>query len=65
MSLDKSLRKGSSMGRARNVLSRAERIAQLKEEDRWEDGQGALGLPKTRVSKAMSGKKKKKKKEEE
>lgn len=65
MSLDKSLKSKSSLARARNVLKRAERIEKLKFEDRWVDGQGALGLPKVRVEKISVGKKKKKKKDEE
>ncbi len=65
MSLDKSLKSKSTLVRARNVLKRAERIEKLKFEDRWADGQGALGLPKVRVEKISLGKKKKKKKDEE
>lgn len=65
MSLDKSLKTKSSLVRARNVLKRAERIEKLQFEDRWVDGQPALGLPKVRVEKVSLGKKKKKKKEEE
>ena len=45
------------------MLSRAERIARLKEQDRWQDGRSPLGLPKVRVVK-LSMKKKKKAKEE-
>lgn len=65
MSLDKSLRSGSKLGRSRNVLKRGERIALLKEEDRWSEDQGVLGLPKVRVVKTVVGKKKKKKAKEE
>ncbi|MFK7777497.1 MAG: small basic protein [Gimesia sp.] len=65
MSLDKSLKSKSTLVRARNVLKRAERIEKLKFEDRWEEGQPALGLPKVRVEKISLGKKKKKKKDEE
>jgi small basic protein (TIGR04137 family) len=64
MSIDKSLRRGSRLSRSRNVLKRDERIAQLKADDRWKEGMTALGLPKVRVQKAVSGKKKKEKKEE-
>ena len=56
-----SFRKGSSS--ARGVLSRAERIAKLKEQERWTEGRSPLGLPKVRVQK-LSMKKKKVKKEE-
>jgi len=65
VSLDKSLKTKSSLVRARNVLKRAERIEKLKFEDRWVEGQNALGLPKVRVEKISLGKKKKKKKEDE
>ena len=64
MTMDKSLhvRKGSTS--ARGVLTRAERIAKLKEQDRWQEGRSPIGLPKVRVYK-MSMKKKKKAKAEE
>jgi hypothetical protein len=45
------------------VLSRAERIARLKEQERWTEGRSPLGLPKVRVQK-MAMKKKKKAKED-
>ncbi len=63
MTMDKSLkvRKGSSS--ARGVLTRAERIAKLKEQELWKDGRSPIGLPKVRVQK-MAMKKKKKAKEE-
>lgn len=60
MSIDQSLKKPSGIIRARNVLKRAERIALLKEQDRWQEGQTAMGLPKVLVKKLVSGKKKKK-----
>lgn len=65
MSIDRSLKKPSGIVRARNVLKRAERIAVLKEQDRWVEGQTALGLPKVRIQKVVAGKKKKEKKKEE
>ncbi len=55
------MRKGSSS--ARGVLSRAERIAKLKEQERWTEGRSPLGLPKVRVQK-LAMKKKVKKKDE-
>jgi len=64
MTMDKSLRTRRGMARSRSVLSRAERLTQLKEADRWKEGDSPLGLPKVRVYK-LSMKKKKKKKEEE
>lgn len=65
MTLDKSLRRTGRLVRQRNVLKRSERIAQLQYEERWEEGQGPLGLPKVRVMKTVVGKKKKKKSKEE
>jgi small basic protein (TIGR04137 family) len=65
MSIDKTLRSGGRLSRSRNVLKRDERIAKLKEDDRWSDSQGPLGLPKVRVQKTAVGKKKKKKEEGE
>lgn len=53
------------MGRTRNVLKRAERVAQLESEDRWTDDSTVLGMPKVRVVKTVVGKKKKKKSKEE
>ena len=61
VTIDKSLRRRGRLVRSRNVLTRAERIGQLKYEDRWIDGQSPLGLPKVRVIKTVVGKKKKKK----
>ena len=65
MTIDKSLRVRAGMIRSRNVLTRAERIARLKEVDRWIDGDPVLGLPKVRVQKVSLKKKKKAKKQEE
>lgn len=63
MSIDKSLRRKNSLERARNVLTRGERIKVLKDEDRWKDGRSPFGLPKVKVLKIA--KKAKKAKEEE
>jgi small basic protein (TIGR04137 family) len=63
MTMDKSLRVRKGSTSARGVLSRAERILKLKEQDRWAEGRSPLGLPKVRVYK-MAMKKKKKAKEE-
>jgi small basic protein (TIGR04137 family) len=65
MTIDKSLRVRAGMIRNRNVLTRAERITKLKQADRWEEGDGALGLPKVRVQKISLRKKKKVKKQDE
>ena len=57
MSIDRSLRVKGALSRHRNVLSRAERVEVLKEEERWEDGQSVLHLPKVGHRKASVAKK--------
>jgi len=64
MTMDKSLRVRKGGTSVRGVLTRAERIAKLKEQERWQDGHSPIGLPKVRVPK-LSMKKKKKKEEGE
>jgi small basic protein (TIGR04137 family) len=59
-----SLRRKSNMARRRSVLSRDERIAQMKVDEKWADDRSPFGLPKTRVAKQTVGKKKKKEKKE-
>jgi small basic protein (TIGR04137 family) len=65
MTIDKSLKVRMGAIRNRNVLTRAERIEKLAEMERWKEGDGVLGLPKTRVVKISLKKKKKTKKAEE
>ena len=60
MSIDKSLRRKNSLQRARNVLTRGERILQMQKEDRWPDGRSPFGLPKVKVVKLIVKKAKKK-----
>ncbi len=60
MSIDKSLRRKNSLQRARNVLTRAERILQMQTEERWTDGRSPYGLPKVKVLKIVVKKAKKK-----
>jgi len=60
MTMDKSLRVRKGSSSARGVLSRAERIAKLKEQERWTEGRSPLGLPKVRVQKLSMKKKAKK-----
>jgi small basic protein (TIGR04137 family) len=64
MTMDKSLRVRKGSSSARGVLTRAERIVKLKEQDRWSEGRSPLGLPKVRVTKLAMKKKKKAKAEE-
>jgi small basic protein (TIGR04137 family) len=63
MSIDSSLRKKSTHARARNVLKRSERIATLKEREKWVEGQEPYNLPKVRVYRLIAKKVKKKKDE--
>src|SRR5262245_21655345 len=65
MTIDKSLRVKAGAISNRNVLTRAERIAKLKEAERWREGDSVLGLPKVRVLKLAMKKKKKAAKAEE
>lgn len=65
MTIDKSLKIKAGAAKTRNVLTRAERLAKLIDEDRWQEGQPVYGLPKVRVVKLAMKKKKKAKKEDE
>ena len=57
MSIDRSLKVKGALSRHRNVLSRAERIERLKDEERWEVGGSVLGLPKVANRKGHAGRK--------
>lgn len=65
MSRDKSLKSGARLTRHRNVLSRAERIDKLKDEELWTDGRDPFGLPKVAHRKVSVGKKTKTKETED
>ncbi len=58
MTMDKSLRVRKGSSNVRGVLSRAERITKLKEQERWTEGRSPIGLPKVRVQKLTMKKKK-------
>jgi small basic protein (TIGR04137 family) len=60
MSIDKSLRRKNTLARTRNVLTRGERILQMKRDDKWTEGRDPFGLPKTKVVKIAVKKKAKK-----
>jgi small basic protein (TIGR04137 family) len=60
MSIDRSLKLKDALVRHRNVLTRAERIDRLKDEEKWEDGSSVLGLPKVSHRKARAKKAEKK-----
>src|SRR5260370_2705039 len=64
MSIDKSLRRKNSLERARNVLTRDERIKVLQKEESWQEGRSPFGLPKVRVHRIVVRKIKKAKEEE-
>lgn len=65
MTMDQSLKVKAGAIRARNVLTRAERIARLKELDRFDESKSVVGMPKVRVVKVSLKKKKKVKKAED
>jgi small basic protein (TIGR04137 family) len=57
MSVDRSLKVKGALVRHRNVLSRAERVEKLKEEEAWTEEDSVLGLPKVAHRKSHAGKK--------
>lgn len=57
MSMDRTLKIKDALSRHRNVLSRTERLEQLKEEERWSEGDSVTGLPKVAHRKSHSGRK--------
>ncbi len=57
MSMDKSLRSKGELERHRNVLTRAERVEVLQEEDRWDEEGDVFGLPKVAHRKVQTRKK--------
>jgi small basic protein (TIGR04137 family) len=57
MSIDRSLKIKGALTRHRNVLTRAERIEKLKEEEKWSEDNSVLGLPKVIHRKSHAGKK--------
>lgn len=57
MSIDRSLRGASTLGRHRNVLNRVERLLKLSEEEKWTDAKSVFGLPKVEHRKQEIAKK--------
>ena len=57
MSIDPSLKIKGALARHRNVLTRAERIEVLKDEERWSEGDSLLGLQKVAHRKSHAGRK--------
>lgn len=64
MSLDRSLKLKSALVRERSVLTRAERLAVLKDQERWNEGDSVFGLPKVRQKRSTIGSKSKASKQE-
>lgn len=60
MSLHRSLVSKSALKRHRNVLTRAERVKKLLEEEAWQEGRSVFGLPKVRIRRVKAGGKQKK-----
>ncbi len=57
MSIDRSLKIKGTLKRHRNVLTRAERIEKLKDEEKWSEEDSLLGLPKVAHRKSHAGRK--------
>ena len=62
MTMDRSLKVKAGAIKTRNVMTRAERVARLKELDRFDEEASIVGMPKVRVVKVSLKKKKKVKK---
>jgi len=60
MSLHKSLVSKATLRRHRNVLSRAERVKKMTEDETWEEGRSVFGLPKVKIRRVKAGGKVKK-----
>ncbi len=56
MSMDRSLKSASALTRHRNVLTRAERMARMQDEDKWTKDRSIYGLPKLGNRKLEVGK---------
>ncbi len=65
MSIDRSLKIKGALKRHRNVLTRAERIEKLKDEEKWSEEDSLLGLPKVAHRKSHAGRKAKEAPEKE
>lgn len=60
MSLHRSLVSKSALRRHRNVLTRAERVKRMLDDETWQEGRSVFGLPKVRLRKVKAGGKHKK-----
>ena len=61
MSIHKSLKLKNTLERQRSVLSRWERIEKLIDQDKWQEGDPVLGLPKVRTQFKVKSRKAQKK----
>lgn len=59
MSIHRSLKAANALERHRNVLTRAERIKSLKDQEKWEGTRSVFGLPKIAHRKVAIAKTKK------
>lgn len=64
MSIHKSLNRGDTLKRHKNVLTREERITVLESKGKWKEGDSIYNLPKVANRKPVVKKKSKKKKED-
>ena len=62
MTMDRSLKVQAGAIKTRNVLTRAERIAQLQKQERFDEEASVVGMAKVRVQKVSLKRKKKVKK---
>ena len=60
MSLHKSLVSKSALTRHRNVLTRAERVKRMVDEEAWTEGRSVFALPKVKIRRVKAGGKTKK-----
>ena len=65
MTMDRSLKVQAGAIKTRNVLTRAERIAQLQKQERFDEEASVVGMAKVRVQKVSLKRKKKVKKVDE
>ena len=61
MSIHKSLKLKNTLERQRSVLTRWERIEKLMDQDKWQEGDPVLGLPKVRTKFKVKSRKSQKK----
>jgi small basic protein (TIGR04137 family) len=55
--MDRSLKVKGALTRHRNVLTRGERVERLRKEEKWQEGDTLLGLPKVANRKSRASKK--------